>query len=81
VLGEMGRFIGEYRPAAAHAKMIARRHLIAEVDDAARVSTNGQDLTLQEEALKASGCDKLYREKRSGARSDNRPRLARRPRS
>jgi DNA invertase Pin-like site-specific DNA recombinase len=42
----------------------------------ARVSTNGQDLALQEEALRAAGCDKIFAEKRSGARSD-RPKLQR----
>ena len=42
----------------------------------ARVSTREQDLTLQREALKAAGCERLYAEKMSGARSD-RPQLAR----
>src|SRR5215469_7785868 len=42
----------------------------------ARVSTRDQDLTLQQEALHAAGCTKLYCEKMSGFRSD-RPKLAR----
>jgi DNA invertase Pin-like site-specific DNA recombinase len=42
----------------------------------ARVSTRGQDLDLQFEQLKATGCTKVFHEKMSGARSD-RPQLAR----
>ena len=42
----------------------------------ARVSTSRQDYTLQQQALKAAGCEKVYAEKISGARSD-RPKLAR----
>jgi DNA invertase Pin-like site-specific DNA recombinase len=42
----------------------------------ARVSTNGQDLALQRQALNAAGCEKIYEEKKSGARRD-RPELDR----
>lgn len=33
----------------------------------ARVSTKGQDLDLQNEALEKEGCEKIYQEKISGA--------------
>jgi len=36
----------------------------------ARVSTNGQDLASQEAELLAAGCDKAFKEKASGARTD-----------
>lgn len=40
----------------------------------ARVSTTDQDLKIQIEQLKEAGCEKIYTEKESGARSD-RPQL------
>ena len=42
----------------------------------ARVSTQEQNLALQQEALKAEGCEKIYEDTASGARAD-RPGLAR----
>jgi DNA invertase Pin-like site-specific DNA recombinase len=42
----------------------------------ARVSTGGQDLTLQRQALKAAGCERIYPEKISGAKT-SRPELER----
>lgn len=41
----------------------------------ARVSTTGQDLSAQREALQGAGCGAIYAEKMSGARSD-RPEMA-----
>ena len=42
----------------------------------ARVSTDDQDLQLQRSELRVAGCDRLFEEKRSGAKRD-RPELAR----
>jgi DNA invertase Pin-like site-specific DNA recombinase len=42
----------------------------------ARVSTRDQDLTLQQEALKAAGCERIFAEKISG-KDDQRPALKR----
>ena len=38
----------------------------------ARVSTADQDLTIQRDALNAAGCEKLFGEKKSGRRADDR---------
>lgn len=43
----------------------------------ARVSSTGQSLDLQVEALNAAGCGKIYSEKRSGRTAKDRPELAR----
>lgn len=41
----------------------------------ARVSTTDQDLTVQNEALANAGCERLFAEKKSGRRADDRPKL------
>lgn len=41
----------------------------------ARVSTTDQDLTVQHDALTAAGCERMFGEKRSGRRADDRPAL------
>jgi len=41
----------------------------------ARVSSHGQSLEIQLEKLHAEGCVKVFQEKRSGTRADNRPML------
>jgi DNA invertase Pin-like site-specific DNA recombinase len=43
----------------------------------ARVTSTGQSLDLQVEALTAAGCEKIYREKRSGRTAADRTELAR----
>ncbi|MXP42536.1 helix-turn-helix domain-containing protein [Altererythrobacter soli] len=41
----------------------------------ARVSSTGQDLAVQEEALRSAGCDRIFSEKRSGRSASDRPAL------
>ncbi|KQM19461.1 recombinase family protein [Novosphingobium sp. Leaf2] len=41
----------------------------------ARVSSIGQDLTVQEEALRAAGCEQIYSEKKSGRQAEDREAL------
>lgn len=43
----------------------------------ARVSSAGQSLEVQLEHLRAAGCDKIYKEKKSGASTDERAELQR----
>ena len=40
-----------------------------------RVSSLEQDLTIQDEALRAAGCERIFSEKKSGRRADDRPEL------
>lgn len=42
----------------------------------ARVSSTGQDLTVQQEALVAAGCEKVFSEKKSGREAKDRAALA-----
>jgi DNA invertase Pin-like site-specific DNA recombinase len=42
----------------------------------ARVSSIGQSLEIQEEQLRAAGCDRIFAEKRSGTSTDGREQLA-----
>lgn len=41
----------------------------------ARVSSTGQDLTVQEEALRSAGCEQIYSEKKSGRQATDREAL------
>ena len=48
---------------------------MSEVVGYARVSSNSQSLDIQLEKLRASGCNRIWSEKRSGRQADNRPEL------
>jgi len=41
-----------------------------------RVSSLEQDLTIQDDALRSAGCERIFSEKKSGRRADDRPELA-----
>lgn len=56
--------------------MTTTRHLPGHTYGYARVSTADQEVTLQMDALAAVGCDRVFVDRASGARSD-RPELAR----
>jgi DNA invertase Pin-like site-specific DNA recombinase len=55
--------------------VLSERRLTMTIYGYARVSTNGQDLALQESELLTGGCAKVFKEKASGAKTD-RPELA-----
>ena len=72
-------------PAQAASTLPVRTRLPASIPDAAapaghvygyaRVSSTDQDLSIQEAALRAAGCDPIRAEKRSGSTTENRTEL------